>query len=209
VRDIVVPEFVVGAVGKTLKADTPGELYAREAEYLYQTATRIGPGRYADLGVFLGLSTSALAQGIIDSGIEAKVDAVDTFEGHGLSQRNIDRLQTQEQVQLHLNKLGLQGPVTLHKGLFTEVAKKFEPETFDFIFIDGTHSYEAVSEDFVTWAPLLKVGGELAFHDSKVQTKGKQVWRLMDKMTLMGWRYITCQRTLTSWQKMPEAVWTL
>jgi hypothetical protein len=34
-----------------------------------------------------------------------------------------------------------------------------------FIFIDGDHSYEACQADIVAWAPFVKRGGVIAFHD--------------------------------------------
>ena len=37
---------------------------------------------------------------------------------------------------------------------------------FDFVFIDGDHTYKAVKKDFDDWFPLLDVGGIMAFHDS-------------------------------------------
>lgn len=37
---------------------------------------------------------------------------------------------------------------------------------FDMLFIDGDHSYEAVSRDAKDWIPLLKEGGYVIFHDS-------------------------------------------
>ena len=41
---------------------------------------------------------------------------------------------------------------------------------FDFIFIDGDHTYDAVKRDFEDWFPLLASGGVLAFHDSAPMT---------------------------------------
>jgi predicted O-methyltransferase YrrM len=35
----------------------------------------------------------------------------------------------------------------------------------DFLFIDGDHSYEGVREDFKMYAPLVRDGGLIAFHD--------------------------------------------
>jgi predicted O-methyltransferase YrrM len=37
--------------------------------------------------------------------------------------------------------------------------------TVDFIFIDGDHSYEACQADIAAWAPFVKRGGVIAFHD--------------------------------------------
>lgn len=36
---------------------------------------------------------------------------------------------------------------------------------FDFLFIDGDHSYEGVLRDFVAYYPLVRAGGLIAFHD--------------------------------------------
>ena len=35
----------------------------------------------------------------------------------------------------------------------------------DFLFIDGDHSYSGVSQDFTMYAPLVREGGIVAFHD--------------------------------------------
>ena len=37
---------------------------------------------------------------------------------------------------------------------------------FDFVFIDGDHSYEGLKGDWEGWAPLVKSGGIIALHDS-------------------------------------------
>ena len=42
---------------------------------------------------------------------------------------------------------------------------RFEDEYFDFIYIDGNHSYESVRNDLNTWYPKLKTGGLLAGDD--------------------------------------------
>lgn len=38
----------------------------------------------------------------------------------------------------------------------------------DFIFIDGDHAYASVLRDYQEWTPLLKIGGVLAMHDSRI-----------------------------------------
>jgi predicted O-methyltransferase YrrM len=40
-------------------------------------------------------------------------------------------------------------------------------EPADLIFIDADHSYDAVREDFLAWAPRLAPAGLIAFHDSR------------------------------------------
>lgn len=46
-----------------------------------------------------------------------------------------------------------------------EVLKRFERETFDWIYIDGRHDYDGVLQDFHAAWPLLKHGGVMVFDD--------------------------------------------
>lgn len=51
-------------------------------------------------------------------------------------------------------------PLTLE-----EIKKHINGQLLDFLFIDGDHSYEAVKMDFEDYAPLVREGGFVAFHD--------------------------------------------
>ena len=48
----------------------------------------------------------------------------------------------------------------------------FQDEHFDFIFIDGDHTYEAVSQDFELYLPKVKKGGLIFMHDSRMNRGG-------------------------------------
>jgi len=43
--------------------------------------------------------------------------------------------------------------------------KEALPNEVDFLFIDGDHSYTGLAKDFKNYAPLVKPGGLIAFHD--------------------------------------------
>lgn len=49
-------------------------------------------------------------------------------------------------------------------------ARKAGP--FDFMFIDGDHSYEGVKRDFALYHPMLSEGGIVAFHDTRRHEPG-------------------------------------
>jgi hypothetical protein len=52
-------------------------------------------------------------------------------------------------------------------------AAQFANESLDFIYIDGDHSFEAVSIDLAIWYPKLKHGGFFSGHDYLLGTKGR------------------------------------
>jgi len=47
------------------------------------------------------------------------------------------------------------------KGLFSN----FKDEYFDWVYIDGDHSYEGVLSDLKNWMPKVKKGGAISGHD--------------------------------------------
>jgi predicted O-methyltransferase YrrM len=46
-----------------------------------------------------------------------------------------------------------------------EAVNFFADNSFDFVFIDGDHTYEGVKADIAAWSPKLKPTGMLAGHD--------------------------------------------
>lgn len=46
-----------------------------------------------------------------------------------------------------------------------EAVKLFHDNQFDFVYIDGNHSYESVKEDIKAWLPKIKHTGWIAGHD--------------------------------------------
>jgi len=54
----------------------------------------------------------------------------------------------------------------------------------DFLFIDGDHTYEGVREDFNMYAPLVREGGLIAFHDVAESGGSREVNRLWEELKL-------------------------
>jgi hypothetical protein len=61
----------------------------------------------------------------------------------------------------HTNVSIVAKPSTEGASLWTEMVG----DPIDLLFIDGSHALQHVFEDFVSWAPFLKPGGEVVFHD--------------------------------------------
>ena len=46
-----------------------------------------------------------------------------------------------------------------------EAVKNFEPNSLDFVFIDGNHDFEYVINDIISWMKVIRPGGILYGHD--------------------------------------------
>ncbi len=54
-------------------------------------------------------------------------------------------------------------PIDSHTGF--DLFKECNPEPYDFLFIDGDHTYEGAKQDFDNYKTLVRPGGLIALHD--------------------------------------------
>lgn len=52
-----------------------------------------------------------------------------------------------------------------HRMFSHEAAPLFADESLDFVYIDGNHSFEAVTQDLALWYPKVRPGGLFSGHD--------------------------------------------
>jgi len=57
------------------------------------------------------------------------------------------------------------GTVRLHRGTSVQAAAAVPDGSLDWVYIDGNHAYEYVTEDLRTWYPKLRAGGLLTGDD--------------------------------------------
>ncbi len=139
------------------RASSHGSL---EVHYLYRTALRLG-GNIANLGVFRGVSTNAIASALKERG-EGRVYAVDYFDRNTCF--------TVEHITEVFEERGTLPFTEFCVGHTQDWAKELSHLKFNFIFVDADHQYESTLGDFKTWEPLLAPGGEIAFHDIGLNT---------------------------------------
>ncbi|MGD1842045.1 MAG: class I SAM-dependent methyltransferase [Thermonemataceae bacterium] len=75
-----------------------------------------------------------------------------------------------EQQRMVLHRANSHEPQTLQ-----QVKDLLQGNPLDFLFIDGDHRYEGVKKDFKLYAPLVKEGGLISFHDIAEHPEGWQV----------------------------------
>ena len=60
--------------------------------------------------------------------------------------------------------------INSHSLEFVDVLKNDTSSNIDFVFIDGDHSYDGITKDFLNVYPLLSEKGSIAFHDTYSHT---------------------------------------
>lgn len=126
-----------------------------------------GAARVVEIGVYEGSSALALQRLL---GPHAELHLIDPFGRHpaalpggwGASERATRRLLARAG-----RRLGKRAPgVHWHVALSHDVAAAWSGEV-DFVFVDGDHSESGCERDWLDWAPFVRAGGRLAFHDAR------------------------------------------
>lgn len=128
-----------------------------------------------EMGSFQGLSSCCIAM------TARTLICVDTFDGRGTAEPG----EYQEVFWKNINAIQRSAQVKAIKGLFSEVLPNLR-ETFDIIFIDGSHDYESVVQDIELAIPKLRPGGVLLMHDYSVENPG--VVKAIDEFVAEGAR---------------------
>src|SRR3954462_11430800 len=139
---------------KPVIADIPGWLTDEEGEALYELARACrGDGVIVEIGSWKGKSTVCLALGS-QEGSSVPVYAIDPHTDHrfGDFKTNIERA-------------GIADLVRPIASLSQAAADGFA-ESIQLLFVDGSHEYDLVREDFEKWVPKVVDGGWVAFHDT-------------------------------------------
>jgi predicted O-methyltransferase YrrM len=139
---------------KPLIADIPGWLTDEEGEALYELARRCrGIGVIVEIGSWKGKSTVCLGLGS-RAGESVPVYAIDPHADYrfGDFKTNVERAGISELVR----------PIA---SLSQAAADGFD-EPIELLFVDGSHEYDLVLEDFEKWVPKVVDGGWVAFHDT-------------------------------------------
>jgi predicted O-methyltransferase YrrM len=139
---------------KPLIADVPGWLTDEEGEALYELARACtGKGVIVEIGSWKGKSTVCLGLGS-QAGASVPVYAIDPHADYrfGDFKTNVERAGIAELVR----------PIPS----LSHAASDGFGEPIELLFVDGSHEYDLVLEDFERWVPKVVDGGWVAFHDT-------------------------------------------
>ncbi len=149
----------------------------------YSYVRNIKPAHILCVGSRMGYIPAILALACKDNGT-GHVDFVDAgydrdniknnWSGTGFWKKN--------DPNKHFSKLRISNYITTHVMTTQEYADTYPKRTYEYIYIDGDHSYKGVSLDYSLFWPMLSNKGFMVFHDVHVKwTKNLGrfgVWRL-------------------------------
>lgn len=156
--------------------------------YQYLISQTPENGTFVEIGAWLGKSSSYLA----DNTRNLDVIIIDTWEGSPNERHTNHKLATQTDIyEIFKENMGDRVYKSI-RGLSVEVSKQFDDNSLDTVFIDATHTYEAVKEDIAAWLPKVKIGGILAGDDYVKPWPGviKAVDEVLPDSVIMEGRWI-------------------
>jgi SAM-dependent methyltransferase len=129
-------------------------------------------GTIVEIGCWLGRSTAFLADLVREADRGIQLWAVD--HGFGNADKSTDVCNPVLQVNqgnvagrlvTNLRDCGVLDWVYPLITTSVRAARTFVDGSLDFVFLDGNHTYESVTEDLSVWWPKIKPGGFLGGHD--------------------------------------------
>lgn len=119
-------------------------------------------GVFVECGAWLGKSSSYLCDVAKD---RVKIFIVDTWKGSPDELQTNHSLATRTDIYpFFLDNMGDRKFTPLRMDS-CEAAQTFDDNSLDVVYIDMTHTYEAVKRDIECWLPKVKNGGYISGHD--------------------------------------------
>jgi cephalosporin hydroxylase len=145
----------------------PASLPPSQGIQIRELILREAPERVLEIGCFIGISSHWIASALNENG-KGCLDSVDTFwpkyplRFHFSYLADPFLLATNAASQSEVGKR-----ITFHRSDSATFAKKLSLESkYDFIFIDGDHTFEGVTRDFLMYFPYLRRRGVILLHDT-------------------------------------------
>jgi GR25 family glycosyltransferase involved in LPS biosynthesis len=165
------------------------------------------PTHIVEIGCWKGKSTSYMAVEIANSGKPIRFDAIDHFKGspehhNNLAPLNPSILALQSFTTFNEYQNNIK-PVAQYVNTVVQSSSiavlKYENESLDFVFIDGSHDYDSVREDILNWLPKIKPGGMIAGDDYSNEWSG--VMKAVDEQFQ---EIVMLDKTIWSYVKKPN-----
>ena len=144
--------------------------WAGHRAFAYDYVMYRRPSCIVELGSHYGCSAFAFLQAMKDGGITGSFYAVDTWEGDSFTKNDYreDICGQYKEIQdaCFSGQDSSSGPdAHMLRMTFDEASRLFADASIDLLHIDGSHLYEDVKHDFLTWKSKVRREGAIFFHD--------------------------------------------
>lgn len=137
------------------------------------------PSFIVELGVFRGDSLSAFAQAAREIGVSPDIMGVDTWAGDKTTGKYSEEVYADLRDYFDINYPA----VRLFRGFFDDALQTVSEASVDVLHIDGSHIYEDVKHDYLTWLPKMSARGVILFHDVSVENDSFGTKRFWDEIS--------------------------
>jgi predicted O-methyltransferase YrrM len=132
------------------------------------------PGcRMVEVGSWLGNGSTQVFLRELEQFPGAEFHCIDTWRGNANVQRHLDIVEQYDVFGTFLDNVARSESATKMTPTRMDslaAAATFGSGSFDLVFIDADHSYEAVKADISAWQSKVKPGGILCGHDCELRT---------------------------------------
>lgn len=157
-----------------------GWLTTKEGSLLYKFAKLCTSNlKIVEIGSWKGRSTVYLGSGARD-GNNAIVYAIDHHRGSSEHRKMFGQVDTRDEFFDNIKNVNVDKNVVPCVGSSTEFVDQFD-KNIALLFIDGSHEYELVRQDFEMYYPNVVEGGVIALHDRQFPGPKKLIDEISDK----------------------------
>jgi hypothetical protein len=131
----------------------------------YDLISNIRPKMVVELGSFYGCSMFSFAQAVKDGGLDTELFAIDLWDACDEYTKDSYIEDVYGEFLKVKDKCYVNQKLNMLRMSFDQAVDLFENKSIDILHIDGSHLYEDVKHDFLTWLPKLKDTAIVLFHD--------------------------------------------
>jgi Glycosyltransferase WbsX/Methyltransferase domain len=139
------------------------------------------PKTLVELGTHNGVSYAAFCEAVVRSTLSTHCYAVGTWVGDAQTGQGDDSIFNRAK---DFNDKHFSGFSELIRAKFNDAVVFFENGSIDILHVDGSHTYEAVKNDFETWLPKLSDKAVVLFHGTNVKQGDFGVWRFWAEISM-------------------------
>jgi len=155
-------DYILTKFGLAADAPSPSEVRLSRHGGLTKLWAELGYRKLAEIGTEAG----RFAEEICRDNPEAHLTCIDPWLAYDRYKDHVDQWRLDHFYKAAVSRLEKYN-TTLIRETSLDAAKRFEPGSFDAVFIDGNHAFDFVVQDIIAWAPLVRAGGMLCGHDYK------------------------------------------